>query len=287
MATAPESPGMKEWLGGIEPAWRLLDEASSRALRYPPSPSAGPIRLATDLTPPEIQQSAVARTALLLMKMAATKGGLKLTANGNLSRAVIAEMIDLITWPDFDWADAAWLHKVVNEIDFLPAYVVRPIAQAAKLLRKHKGLLKLTSAGQRYLEGPDQRALQALLFHIALWHFDMWFFQDLHQGWPRQQVGIVLWSLSIAANDWQSPERLTRLCAIPVDSVLEDERDRGTWLMEARILRPLLWFGLLELRKEKNPASSILTWHFYRKAPLFDRFLAFEIELQDQGAPRH
>jgi len=55
-----QSPSVKKWLGGIEPAWTLLDYDSFVALRHPPSPGKGPIRLAADLTPEEVQQSAVA-----------------------------------------------------------------------------------------------------------------------------------------------------------------------------------------------------------------------------------
>ena len=34
--------------------------------------------------------------------------------------------------------------------------------------------------------------------------------RSLHHGWPQHDVGIVLWSLSVAANDWQPRERLPR-----------------------------------------------------------------------------
>jgi hypothetical protein len=53
-ASAMVAPGMLEnasvrtWLGGVEPVWTLLDQASFSALHHPPSPTAGPIRLAAD-----------------------------------------------------------------------------------------------------------------------------------------------------------------------------------------------------------------------------------------------
>ncbi len=286
MPGALQSPHLKGWLGGVEPAWRLLDPASLRALRQQPSPS-GPIRLATDLTPSEVQQSPVARNTLLLLKAAASSSGLKLTATGNLTRALVAEMLGRMTWPDYDWEDIAWVHKVVNERDFQPLYVVHDIARAARLLRKHKGELKVAPAGRRYLEGPQQQVLQAVLFHVALWYLDFWPFErNLHGGWPLFDVGIVLWSLSVAANDWQTPERLTRLCAIPIDSVLEAEGDTGKSAMEVRILQPLLWFGLLEIRREKHPQHAFLGQSFYRKTALFDRFLSFDVKLEGHDGPR-
>ena len=284
----PQSLSMKNWLGGIEPAWRLLDQASFRALGRSPSPTAGPIRLASNLTPSEIQQSAVARNALVLLSTAAARPGLKLTVTGNLSRAVVAEMCDLFTWPDFDKADAFWMNKVVNEPDFLPLYFVRHIAGAAQLLRKYKGQLKVTPAGRRFLEEPHQQALQALLFHVAFWYLDMGYFgRGLHGGWPQHHVGIVLWSLSIAANDWQPPARLTRMCTIPIDSVQDAQWDTGTWAMEAVILRPLLWFGLLELRRDKDTDNPFGERDFYRKTALFDRFLSFDVKLESVGGPHH
>lgn len=55
--------------------------------------------------------------------------------------------------------------------------------------------------------------------------------------------------------------------------------DPSHFAMEARILRPLLWFGLLEHRAEKVPGSRLAERHFYRKAELFDRLLAFDVTI--------
>ena len=144
-----QNPSVKTWLAGVEPPWTLLDQASFAALREPPSPIAGPIRLAADLTQEELQQSPVARNTLILLRAAATGPGLKVTAAGNLSRVVVAEMRHLFTWPDYDEAEAFQFHKVINEPDFLPLYFVRNMLQAGTLLRKQKGHLKVTPAGRR------------------------------------------------------------------------------------------------------------------------------------------
>ena len=63
----------------------------------------------------------------------------------------------------------------------------------------------------------------------------------------------MLWSLSVAATDWEPRERLSRLCTIPIIGMLDEPSwDKASFAMEAQILRPLLWFGLLEHREE-NP----------------------------------
>lgn len=283
-----QDPSFRRWLGGIEPAWALLDDKSLAALRHPPSPLVGPIRLAADFSPDEIGKSAVARNALILLHSASVGLGLKLTATGNLSREVVAEMRDLFTWPSFDKAKAFRLHKVVNEPDFLPLFFVRHIVEASRLLRQCKGHLRMTRAGRRMLEDPDRQALQATLFHVTLWGLDLGYLgRGLHKDWPQCDIGIVLWSLSVSANDWQTSHRLTRMCTVPTKGVLESQWDSGTGAMEAKILRPLRWFGLLEYRQEDVPGSRFEKARFYRKSPLFDRFLSFDVRLEAAGGPRH
>ena len=283
-----QTPSVKTWLAGVEPAWTLLDYASFVALHEPPSRMDGPIQLASDLTNEELEQSAVVRNAIILLRAAAAGAGLKLTATGNLSRAVVADMCDRFTWPEFDKVDAFQFHKVINERDFLPLFFVRHVVQVGMLLRKRKGHLKTSPMGRRVIEEPNLRALQALLFRVAMWHLDMGYFsRGLHQGWPQRDAGIVLWSLSVAANDWQPRERLSRLCTIPINGVLDQTWDTASYAMEAQILRPLLWFGLLEYRVDEIDPGRFERRHFYRKTALFDRFLSFDITLEKAGGPPH
>src|SRR5262249_61516562 len=103
------------WLDGVEPAWTLLTFESLLALRRRPSAVQPAIRMASDLSVGEIAGSPVARNTLILLRQAIERGGLPLTATGNLSRAAVAEMCGLIEWPDYDQADAFRLNKVINE----------------------------------------------------------------------------------------------------------------------------------------------------------------------------
>jgi len=99
-------------------------------------------------------------------------------------------------------------------------------------------------------------------------------------SWPQSEVGVILWSLSASAHDWLPRETLTRLCTSPVIDVLEWEWDLGSSAMEARILRPLLWFGLLESRTEPRSPTEVVDSRLYRKAPLFDRFVKFNVQVE-------
>jgi hypothetical protein len=281
-------PEVRRWLGGVDPAWTLLDMESLNAHRREPSKNNRVLRLASDLTTSEIAASAVTRNTLTLLRRAADGEGLKLTATGNLSRTVVAEMVDLFEWPGFDRTEAFRLHKVVNEPDFLPLFFVRHIAQFAKLVRPYRGTLRATRLGKDLLTEDRQRALQAILFHIAFWHADLSYLgRGMHGSWPQRDAGIVFWSLSVAAADWQTSEKLTRICTIPVNEVLKATWDTGSLMMEARILRPLLWFGLLDHRAEKVPGTRFAERHLYRKTPLFDRFLTFDVRTDQLETVRH
>jgi len=283
-----QDPAVKAWLGGIEPAWTLLDQDSFLALRRPPETPGSVIELARDLTAAEIGQSLVASRMAILLRSAIEAPGLKLTATGNLSRGVVAEMIDRFAWPDFDRAKAFRFNKVVNEHDFFPLLFIRQIAEAMRFLRKSKGHFRASPLGRAALDDANLPALQAQLFHATMWHVDLSDFgRGLHGRWPQGDVGVVLWSLSVAANDWQSPERLTRMCTIPINSVLAAEWDSSSMMMEARILRPLHWFGLVDHRREAIEGQRFGERHFYRKTELFDRFLSFDVKTEASASIRH
>src|SRR3954463_830463 len=83
---------VRKRLPGVEPAWTLLTFDSLRALRPEPSASQAAIRIANDLSADEIAGSALARNTFILLRQAIERGGLSLTATGNLSRAVVADL---------------------------------------------------------------------------------------------------------------------------------------------------------------------------------------------------
>jgi hypothetical protein len=276
---------VRRWLNGVEPAWTMLDFDSFNALRIEPSADNRTIRLETNLSQMDLSGSAVLRTASLLLQRAADAGGLALTATGNLSRSVVAEMIDIVEWPGLDKDELFQFNKVINEPDFLPLYFVRVLAEATKLVRARRGKLGLSRPGKSMLVPERYGALQALLFHIAFWHLNLSYFdRSTIESWPQGDVGVVLWSLSASANEWLDRGRLTRLCTVPVIGVLESVWDVGSYAMEARILRPLVWFGLLEQKSVKSTGP--VDRHLYRKTPLFDRLVHFHVRIE-RPATRH
>ena len=73
-----QDPQVREWLGGVEPAWTLLKFESLQALRRGPSGARTAIRKANDLSVDEIAASPVARNTLILLRQAIERGGNKM-----------------------------------------------------------------------------------------------------------------------------------------------------------------------------------------------------------------
>jgi hypothetical protein len=279
------NPEVRRYLNGVEPAWTMLEFDSFNALHHEPAAGNQAIRLNPNLIETDLVGSAVTQVARMLLRRAGDPGGLKLTATGNLSRAVVAEMVDLIKWPGLDKDELFALHKVINEPDFLPVHFARVLLQGTKLVRTRRGALEPTRLGKTMLAPERYGALHALLFHIAFWHLNLGYFdRNPIDSWPQSDAGIVLWSLSASANDWVEPQRLTRLCTVPVMGVVEQSWDVGSFAMEARILRPLRWFGLLETRWAGK--AGLGEPRLYRKTPLLDQFVKFNVQIEGPTA-RH
>jgi hypothetical protein len=144
-------------------------------------------------------------------------------------------MCKLFEWPDYDQATVLHFNKVINEPDFLPLHVVRTLAQAATLVRARADKLVVTPLGKSMTSDERQRSLLAILFHIMFWRMDLGYFgRGLLGSWPQADIGMVLRSLSVSAADWQTSEKLTRLCTIPQPAALTGTWDRSTFAIEAK-----------------------------------------------------
>jgi hypothetical protein len=183
---------VRQWLGGIKPAWTMLEFDSFNALHEEPSASNQAIRLEPQLNKTEVSASAVAINTMLLLQRATETGGLKLTATGNLSRAVVEGMLGT-EWPGYDKDELFGFHKVINEPDFLPLHFIRILTQAAKLFRTYRGKLVPTPLSRKIINGEQHGPLQALLFHVAFWRLNLGYFDRYAvDTWPQNEVGLVL-----------------------------------------------------------------------------------------------
>jgi hypothetical protein len=282
-------PEVQAWLDGIEPAWTLLDLASINRLLDEPDPERGALRVAMSVSAADLAASTVASNALALLRHAEATGGLKLTQTGNLARAVVAQLWDALSSPDYDKAETLRYFRVVNEPDFMPLHFTRIISQNGGLLRRYRGTLRLTNAGKQALTGAGRGALQTALFIGAFWRTNLDYFDRFNlDTWPQSDIAIVLWSLAVSASDWETAARLARMCASPIGMVGAPTWDLPAACFESRILRPLTRFGLLERDREETLVFGEERQRpRYRKTPAFDRLISFDIRLERPPATQH
>lgn len=270
----------------IPPAWTHLEPVSLKALLEPPGGIPDAMRLQPGSVPVETAlQVPIVRAARLLLERAEEQGGFVLTPGGALKRVDVRHVFDRTEWPGYDRATILAVNKVINEDDAYGVLFTRIALQAAGLLRKRLGVLRITKAGKALLPAEAAPALLAALFEAVFWRMNL---QDFDWNpidfWPQHHMGVVLWSLSVAGHDWSKASRLVEACTIM--DTLEGEPQQGLpqYAMVARVLRPLSWLGLLESRTQMRPRTDD---EDFRTTPLFRQFIAFDVALQGMAASRH
>ena len=196
-------------------------------------------------------------------------------------------MVDEFRWPDHEKEVIYSLNKVVNEEDFLPLHYLHVVMKEAGLLRKYKGLLKPSRLGRAMLDEGAAGELMRLLFTATFDTFNIAYFDWVSiRSWPQEQAGLVLYLLSQAASEWTPPDILMRRTAIPTLEVIDAPYDFPEFAFSGRILRYLVWFGLMEMRPPRT-LDKIAVKREYRKTPLYDRFLAFDMRPSGDAGTIH
>ena len=273
------------WLDGVEPTWTLLNEAAVDALWPEPPAGGGPLRLAADLDDGEVADCAMVRNALVLLRAASEGDGLKLTARGNLARAEVAAMRDAMEWPGCAFEEKWRAGKQLSERHVEELRLVRALLELSGSLESAGGRLRPAASG-RTATADRLAGLHDTLFRTAFWRVSLDLFGDGECGaWPQQLIGLALWSLAITGDRWQDTGTLMRQAVLPNDAVSRNPDYVPLVLFAMRVLRPLLWFGLVEREVEAGDTSREGgTW---RKTPLFDRFLRFHPNLAGTAGPLH
>ena len=162
------------------------------------------------------------------------------------------------------------------------------LLEQAGLIRPGGLWFECTAPGERLLAPARRGELQALLFRHAFWGLDLsrflplYFPRKLPGRWPQGQIGVILWGLSAVAEDWQGADTLTALCATTGDPSPVAPLHWASTMFVWRVLWPLRWFGLLEVRGPQETFD--VAW---RKSAVFDRFLSFDVGVRDNRGTGH
>jgi hypothetical protein len=263
-------------------AWRLLGREALHALADTPRRGLPKgIFLTPDRAPHEISTVPLIRAARQVIERAVSQGGLALTATGALSRADTRALFDLIDWPEYAKNEVLAVNRVLNEADALPVHVTRIVLQVAGLLRRRGKMLIATKRAQALLHQDASADLFALLFETTFWRVSLTYFDRAPvEHWPQDHIGIVLWCLSVAANDWTDADTLAQVCTVRDERLDRTTREFSGHAMRSRVLRPLTWLGLMEMARRRDEAQADwLRPAIYRKTAHFDAVVRFKVEV--------
>ena len=238
----------------------------------------GAIRLATDLPLAWFADSSVLTNARLVLRRIDDGGPVKLTAKGSFNRRFVDAMVDRIVWPDHDPRELRAYYRVINESDVVVMHYLHLVMGLAGLVRRYKGTARITARGRRLLADEKAWALQAILLDATFNRFNVAYFDRFRfQGSFQSQAGLTLYLIGAHADDWAHPAWLMTMTVIPDPEMLAPRYpDLPAAAFRNRIIRYLLWFGLLESRPMAANDERILEFEV-RKSPLFDRSIAFHL----------
>ena len=278
---------MSDWPGGVEPVWNLLEPESARALRAEPAADNPGLRLAADLPDEAFGESAFVRNALIALELIANEFLPRFTEKGHFGRDMVASMREAMTWPGMEATEQFRTGKALREGDVWELHLLHRLMELAGLMDGRAFLGQLTPLGHEMREPGRRGALQALLFRHLFWRADLSRVRgdvSARVAWAvaagryrRDPLGAFQRGRRVAERGHpQGADRGSRRCG------REDALECGGF--DVRGPRP----GAAALvRAARIPGTSrYLAEVGWRKTPLFDRFLSFDVRLaRDRGAP--
>lgn len=243
-----------------------------------------PIQFNTGMTPGDCERSPFFRRMRTMLCAVRDAGGVKATATKNFNRKFVGEMVDGLL-SDKERADITQYFKAPNEQDVFPLHVVRVVAQIAGLLRLYKGTFLVPKTKQALLTPERAGDLFRELFITFFLKFDLSY---LVRFGPKAEsvqasAGYTLYRLGIVADDWHSAEALPGEVLLPaVRSEVEEEIAGNEFesvgrVLEYRLIKPLIDWGLLEGRYENTESPYFKSLVSLRVTPLYRNFLRFSI----------
>lgn len=233
------------------------------------------VRLNADLPAAEFAGSIVLPNARLLLSEL-MDGGAGLTKLGFLNRRFIMRVGGKLDWPDLDWEGLCRFSKAMNEGEVRPLWFLHGALKLAGLVYARRGVLHAGRRGRELLPPERAGALQATLFRAACRDLDLAGLGGVGLGQRLQrQLNLILFMIGRLADDWIDDERLLHASVVPDEEILAAMEHLPLYALEGCILRPLQWFGLIELRRVPTETE----WRSrrdLRKTPLYDHFLAFD-----------
>ncbi|MGL4414716.1 hypothetical protein [Roseinatronobacter monicus] len=197
--------------------------------------------------------------------------GIPLTKSAAFRRAMVADAITTIRWPD--WTEQEIYHsfckiKVADEHHFEPLWRLHWILRDMRVVRPYRGQLRLTKAGVTLFSSRFQ-VFDAVVREII--------FEAKHFKYSRENRALMgnwdIWLnvIDIEAQHGISGEDLTKALYGPLE--IGQAFDPRTSALYDGVLTPLVWTGLLQ---EDMSQGRKLSERVYIITPLWRRYLELD-----------
>ena len=234
------------------------------------------IRLNGELAADALDGSIVLPNARLLLSELRDCGGVKLTERGFLNRKFVMQVGGKLEWPDLDWRGICSISKAVREEEVTPLWFLHGVLKLSGLAYVRRGVLNVGKRSSELMAPKRAGTLQATLFRTAWCDFNLAGLSRSHLAERlRRQANLALFMIGRLADGWIESERLLRAAVVPDEEIMAAMELMPCYAFEGCILRPLRWFGLIEMRS----LPTEIEWKSrreVRKTSLYDRFLAFD-----------
>ncbi|MGB9300986.1 MAG: hypothetical protein WCD51_10395 [Anaerolineae bacterium] len=242
-----------------------------------------PIRLEPELSFEQVGQTEFFHNVRAFLQAVDDFQGAPTTAKGNLTRAFVAHMLELLTLPPGYLEMIRQVCKVINESDVWPLHIVRAVCQVGGLVRKRKKRFWVTRKARELLQEDRAGALYHYLFDTMFRQFNLAYLTRVDEV-PGIQETIPYELYRIGqlplGRDHQI-EGLVPMVFMPVVcqeiAMFSSQVDTPEWLLEDFLLHPLESFGLVEIVAGKRKPPSFSRENQVRRLPLFDAFIRFEL----------
>ena len=242
-----------------------------------------PIRLEAELSFEQVGQTQFLHNVRAFLQAVDDFEGAPTTAKGNLTRAFVAHMLDLLALRPGYLEMMRQVCKVINESDVWPLHIVRAVCQVGGLVRKRKKRFVVTRKARGMLQEDRAGALYHHLFDTMFRQFNLAYLTrvDAVPG-IQETVPYELYRIGqLPLGQAHDIEGLVPTVFGPVVrqeiAAYSSQEDTPQWLLEDFLLHPLESFGLVEIVARKRKPPSFSRENQVRRLPLFDAFIRFEL----------
>ena len=229
------------------------------------------------LTVDQVQRSAMFGNGRVLIE-AIDAGDVEATDRGYLNRRSVTYLLERLDLPPGYVEGIRSVNKVINEQDVWPLHVLRAVLEAGEFITLDRRSFEVSDGGRSFLWDELAGEAYARLFEVFFRTFDLAYLDRLGPFEILQAtVPVCLYVLSHEAPKWRTAEHLVPYMVHPRTRRRLPERRWANFqvgLLEARVLKPLASFGLLQMRQREDAQGAEV--NEYRKTDLFDEFLRIE-----------